>query len=315
MKRHVVSRTLAVAAIAASMLAIPAESQAIFHWFGSGCSSCGSAPATAYRPAAVTYAPTYAVAPACSSCNTCGYAPTCQTCNYVPQTCYRTVYQQVPVTSYQPVAACDACGNRTTALRPVTSYVTQARLVPYTTYQPTYTPTVSYAPAATYVPAASGCPTGNCGSGVTYASPVSTASPSCCGSSTPTYSTPSYTSPATSYPSATTGIPGSTVPSLAPTPAMPSSPSVRTPSTFREDSSVTTPTEEERLRPIPNPDYQGSQSTKPESNNAKTNSTLTPKLLDGQDRTTLRSAPRNFTVIPVSVEEPVDNDGWRAARR
>ncbi len=39
----------------------------------------------------------YAPAPAC--------APACNTCNYVPQVAYRTVYTNVPVTSYRPITS------------------------------------------------------------------------------------------------------------------------------------------------------------------------------------------------------------------
>lgn len=306
MNTYTVRRVVAACAVAGSMLIVPAESQAIFHWFG--CGGCGGG-TTAYRPYTAAYAPYYAgyaPAPACSPCNTC--SPCGQTCNYVPQTCYRTVYQQVPVTACQPVVACDPCGNQVTTMRPIVTYQTQARLVPYTTYRPVYAP----APCATGGCATGGCASGTCGTGVSYASPVSTSGCSTC--STPTYSTPisspTYTTPSPSYssaPAATLGAPGSTVPSLGPAPSQPSSESTN-PRTYRDDSGVTDP--ESRLRPIPD-----TQNQNIEPSNKKTNSTLTPRLLGPDDRTTYRPLKRTATVIPVSSEEIEENDGWRAARR
>jgi len=97
------------------------------------------------------------------------YAP--QTCRYVPQTCYRTVYQTVPVTTY----------------RPVTTYCRKAALVPYTTYR-----LVSYRacdPCARcgtsggygIATSASGC--SSCGGGVTVTGPSN-------GGATPSPATP-----------------------------------------------------------------------------------------------------------------------------
>jgi hypothetical protein len=64
--------------------------------------------------------------------------------NYVPQTCYRTQYVTVPVTTYRPAMGCDPCtGFPVTTMRPAISYVQQARLVPYTTYRAVLTSPVS----------------------------------------------------------------------------------------------------------------------------------------------------------------------------
>src|ERR1700685_2616328 len=76
----------------------PATCQA--QLFGGCCNR--AAPVTTYRP---LFAP---VAP--------------QTVSYMPYTAYRTVYANMPVTAYQPVAACGPCGTPTTVMRPVTTY-------------------------------------------------------------------------------------------------------------------------------------------------------------------------------------------------
>lgn len=148
------------------VLLTPAESQAIFHWF-SRC--CGA-----------TSTPTYAnyVAPV----NPCGR----QVVNYIPQTCYETQYVTVPVTTYRPTVAYDACGGcPTTVMRPWVGVTRQARYFPYSSYRivvspPSYSSyygapvyTSSYAPSSYYAPSySSGC--SNCsvanggGNGVTY---------------------------------------------------------------------------------------------------------------------------------------------------
>lgn len=114
----------AIATAAATLFAAPAQSHAIFNWFG--C-KCGAQPA----PMA---APVIEAAPVA--------APT--VVNYVPQTCYRTQYVTVPVTTYRPAMGCDPCtGFPVTTMRPAISYVQQARLVPYTTYRAVLTSPVS----------------------------------------------------------------------------------------------------------------------------------------------------------------------------
>lgn len=94
-----------------------------------------------------TYSPYIAGYPATAG-QGCSCAPAA-----VPQTTYRTVYRPVPVTVYQPVAACGPCGNQTTTMRPVVTYRMQPQVVPYVGNQPTYAPG--------YAPAVSGSPTGN----------------------------------------------------------------------------------------------------------------------------------------------------------
>jgi len=70
----------------------------------------------------------YAVAAPATACTT--------TCGYMPQTCYRSVFAQIPVTTYQPIVSTDPCsGCTTTAYRPITYFQTQRQLVPYTSYR------------------------------------------------------------------------------------------------------------------------------------------------------------------------------------
>lgn len=114
--------------VAAMMLATPAQGLDCLSWLFGGCGA-----QTTYRAPYVsqTYAPAYS-APACSSC-----VP--QTVRYVPQTCYRTVYQRVPVTTCGSFTGCDPCtGCPVTYYRPVTTWSYQAAYVPYTTYRLVY---------------------------------------------------------------------------------------------------------------------------------------------------------------------------------
>ena len=95
---------------------------------------------------------------ACNACNPCGVQ---QTVSYVPQTCYRTQYVTVPVTTCRPVLSCNPCGGcPVTTMRPVVTNVQKAVLVPYTTYRLVYSNAVqtcapavaatSYVPSTTY---------------------------------------------------------------------------------------------------------------------------------------------------------------------
>ncbi len=81
---------------------------------------------TTHRPVVGTV-----VGNACNPCQT-------RTVSYVPQTTYRLQYVDVPVTTYQPVAACDPCGRTVTTYRPITTMMRQTRRVPVTTYRPVY---------------------------------------------------------------------------------------------------------------------------------------------------------------------------------
>ena len=282
-------------------------------WFGA------SATTTYYSPA---IAQTACLQPACG-----------QVVNYMPQTCYRTVYVNAPVVAYRPVTACDPCtGCPTTVMRPVTSFATQARLVPYTTYRPVVT--AGYAPV---VPACATCAPAAVpmarpayyAPSVPMAPPVAPAAPACCGASAATAPTLNY---------APAGVPGSTVPSLAPsaaysnpgavgapgygsfTPSYPpqsapptTAPSTPVPSTddsqnnntFQQPAPPSTPEPQSRmLTPIP-----GSNS----------NTSGTPRFLDSEDQDRSTSLPVRQTLAArqVSVAKPVqqlDDNGWRAAR-
>ncbi len=130
-------RGLVVCGVVAMLLATPAKSEAcgfldgLFGW-------CGTARTTYMAPYAAPVA-----APAV--CNPCA----AQTCCYMPQTCYRTVYQRVPVTTCQAATYCNFwTGCPVTTYRPVTTWTYRARLVPYTTYRLVYSnpcvPCVSY---------------------------------------------------------------------------------------------------------------------------------------------------------------------------
>lgn len=180
------SKTMRVglmAATVASFLAFPAESHAIFHWLrrclcNDTTPTFGAAPLASAAPAAV---------------DPCAPPQVTQTVNYVPQTCYRTQYVNVPVTTYRPVAGRDPCtGCPVTTLRPSTTVVRQAQLVPYTTYRRVLTNTCG-APAATasYTSMFRG-----------IASYPATRGCSSCGGSSPTYApaaTPTYNGATPTY--------------------------------------------------------------------------------------------------------------------
>ena len=138
--RHVAMAT----AFAGTLLTMPTESQAIFHW----CKGCNAAPAAPPAPA-------YVAPPAVSYYAPCA-PPT--VVNYVPQTYYRPVVVNTPVTSYQPVTSCGLCGP-TTSMRPVTTMVQQTQYVPYTSYRLMYSAaypayTANYMAPAVVAPAA-----------------------------------------------------------------------------------------------------------------------------------------------------------------
>lgn len=147
---RMIAKRVRHALLALIFLLVPASQADAFEWLdrmlGIGNTSyygpTAVAPTTvgpAYAPTTVgpAYAPTTvgpayaltAVVPACCRQQTCYSQPTT---NYIPQTCYRTVYQLVPVTTYCPTSMCDPCtGCPGTVMRPVTSFVMQASVVPY----------------------------------------------------------------------------------------------------------------------------------------------------------------------------------------
>jgi len=293
-------RTGLVAAVATAFLALPSESHAIFNWF-SNC--CGGNTTPTYGAA-----PLYGTAAPAEPC--CAPPQVSQTVNYVPQTCYRTQYVTVPVTTYRPVVGRDPCtGCPVTCMRPTTTCVQQARLVPYTTYRMVLsnpccgaTATASYAPAySSYAPAAS------CGGCSGSAAPVTYAP-----ASTPYYGSTPYSSSTTSGTiiSPSTGDAAASQPTLAP----------------RQGSSGTrTFQDSESQRPIPATDEtdKGSKNNS-DSDGGKASGTggiLAPRLFQPNDRTTsypiLRAGTR-----PVSYRETspparpsAGSDGWRPSTR
>lgn len=130
MTRLHLSKLIMMPMFAAALLVGPSESQAIFHW----CKKCAApppAPVIAPPPPTVSY-----------------YSPCAPpiVANYVPQTYYRPVTVNTPVTTYQPVQSCGLCGP-TTSMRPVTTVVQSTQYVPYTSYRLMYSS--AYAPAYT----------------------------------------------------------------------------------------------------------------------------------------------------------------------
>lgn len=96
-----------------------------------------------------------------------------QQVSYVPETCYRTEYQCVPVTCCRPIQEIDPCtGCVTECMQQETNYVQKAVNVPYTQYRAVYTTKyVQVQPGATSAVAA----TGTAGAGSSpFAAPVQT---------------------------------------------------------------------------------------------------------------------------------------------
>lgn len=276
----------AIAAVATSFLAVPAESRAIFHWF-SRC--CGGAATPTYGAA-----PVYGAAAPADPC--CTPPQVTQTVNYMPQTCYRTQYVTVPVTTYRPVVGRDPCtGCPVTCMRPATTFVQQARLVPYTTYRMVLSnPCCGAAPAASYAP------------GIAPAAP-------CCGAAAApvTFAAPAASAPY--YGSATSGtIVGSTNGSAGgvPTEAPPADSSRNR--TFREDQ-----------KPIPE---EPSDDAADEGTTSGTGVVLPPRLIQPNERTTSYPILRAGVHRPVSYNEPapppapkpqrpLNDGGWRPSTR
>jgi hypothetical protein len=295
---------LAAATVTMAFLAVPAESHAIFHWF-SNC--CGGNATPTYGAA-----PLYSAAAPADPC--CAPPQISQTVNYVPQTCYRTQYVNVPVTTYRPVTGRDPCtGCPVTCMRPTTAYVQQARMVPYTTYRAVLSnpccgaaaPAVSASYAPTYT------------SGVGYAAGSSCSG---CGTAAPmTYApatTPYYgaatsstiISPSNGYTSSNGS--SAVAPTLAPS------------------AGNGTPTFQRSEKPIPNvKDEEPADDNSSDSGTTSgTGATLSPRLFQPNDRTTSYPILRARSHRPVSYTEPspepakepqrlVDDGGWRPSTR
>jgi hypothetical protein len=288
------------ACVTTLFLALPAESQAIFQWL-SNC--CGGNSTPTYGAA-----PLYQAAPADPCCTP---PQVTQSVNYVPQTCYRTQYVNVPVTTYRPVVGRDPCsGCPVTCMRPATTYVQQARLIPYTTYRmvlsnPCCGATTGF--TARY-------------SGVTYAPAAS-----CGGSAAPV----AYPGPAASTPyyggttSSTITSSSSDAASAQPTLAAPPAGGRRT---FGEDPGSM----QNIQKPIqkieePKTKSDGESNGETGSDPAKASGTggvLSPRLFQPNDRTTsypiLRAGTRPVsyreTGPPAGQPSPAA-DGWRPSTR
>jgi hypothetical protein len=115
---------LSLAAVATLAAPLPRTADAcIFRWWRERCAA---------RTA--MYAPTTCCQPVCQP--VCQPACPQQVCSYQPQTCYRTVTQQVPVTVYRPVTTVDPCtGCPSTTMQACTTMTTQVQRVPVTTYR------------------------------------------------------------------------------------------------------------------------------------------------------------------------------------
>jgi hypothetical protein len=258
-------RGVAVACgVAVSMLSTPSESQAIFHWFRNWSGNSAVVPAYSY----------YGGLGACDPCGP-------QVCNYVPQTCYRTQYVSVPVTTYRPIAGCDPCtGCPVTTYRPITAYVWQPRLVPYSSFRLVYS-------GAAYGSAmyGGGCAAGGCPA-VSTGYYAATAVPSCC--------SPASTAITTPYLSPTAPSPGSwTVPGPSSAPAYPSSSAP--PPTFQNGSGQSGPEPEKKMPPIP--DEKTDQDSPPASDS---NPTSGPQLGDSESKMTAAPPLRAWSYTLVS---------------
>lgn len=306
---------LVAVASAGLLFTTPAPSYAIFHWFRRAC-GCGSEPVALSAPVVET-APVV--------------APT--VVNYVPQTCYRTQYVTVPVTTYRPFVTRDACtGCPVTAMRPTMTYVQQARRVPYTTYRAVVTsaPAVATSYSPVYAAPRSGC--SSC-SAAPAAAPIATAP-----ASQPYYNAaPISSAPASSN--------GTGIPTLAPG-VSPGVSNFQRPIISSPSSSVTPPSRASsgassdlRQKPIvvPGPESSGGPATKngdangnqgtngaateganaPKSGSRTDPTSAAPRLINPDDRTTQRlSVPVRYAVhrvLPNSPARGISPVTWRDA--
>jgi hypothetical protein len=308
-----VRTSLAASVVAMYFLAVPAESQAIFHWL-SRC--CGGNTATT---------PTYGAAPAYSAAAPadpcCAPPQISQTVNYVPQTCYRTQYVNVPVTTYRPVVSRDPCtGCPVTCMRPATSYVQQARMVPYTSYRMVVSnPCCGSAPAATtagYTPlfgalfsGRASAPAASCSGCSAAAAPISYA---------PAATTPYYGTPTSGTIINSPGVAPSGTPTIAPPVDGGSTP------TFDPAA------KQNMQKPIPKVKDEAPADETPadDGTTSGTGTILSPRLFQPNDRTTSYPILRARVYRPVTYNEPIsqpaptappqrpaDNDDWRPSTR
>lgn len=322
-----------VAATVAAFLACPAESHAIFHWLSRCCGNNNATP---------TYgaAPLYSAAPAAA--DPCAPPQITQTVNYVPQTCYRTQYINVPVTTYQPVVSRDPCtGCPVTCCRPSTSYVRQAQLVPYTTYRRVLTNACCGGGATTVTAGYAGLFRG----AVSY--PATTSCSGCSAAAPATYApaatTPYYSgaasgttiiSPSNGYgPSNGNGISSGLNGTPTPAPSLGGTPTFQQPKPIPEVR-VERPVDQPSGKAV-GPSDDGSDNNDSDANGSGTNdsgttsgtgATLSPRLFQPNDRTTFYPILRARFHRPVSYTEPspepsppavtaADDDGWRPSTR
>jgi hypothetical protein len=150
-----VRAALVVLAAATVLVAVPAESQAIFHWL---CPSCwGGARSTYYTPATSYYAPAYS-----SGCSTC-YTPATSyytpAYSYSPSAC--SSCSLMPVTTYRPVWSWLSCRPQyTTSYRVVCSNPCATSCCPTTSYCPTSCDPCGGVVTTSGVALSSGCPAG-----------------------------------------------------------------------------------------------------------------------------------------------------------
>lgn len=275
--------------------------------------------------ARTTYAPPYSGPVATTAAMpVAGCCPAPVTAAYVPQTCYRSVVETVPVTSFMPVTTCDPCtGCPRTAFRPTTAMVRQVRLVPYTSYR------VQIAQPCNTCAPLNPCLGGACG---TPMAAVGIAAPAGC-SSCGVPSAPAMVAPALSAPPPTTAVPGSPVPTYvnpAPgsAPALPGPAATPAPSsgageggatggpvpTFR---SAAPPLNEPRISPVPdrNSSYQpqpGPRLSAPDSRTTESQVRPTSYVQLLAAHPVAAAATQEVRMKPIVRSAPA-NDGWRSA--
>ncbi len=129
-----ISVALVAAVVCQCVGSLDARAQCCFNDLFAGCGACFRKP------------PVYAVAPVAAPMVAPMAAPIAappppvmvpvQQTSYVPETTYRTQYQNVPVTTYKPSCEVDPCtGCTRECMQPVTQYVQQAVNVPVTQYR------------------------------------------------------------------------------------------------------------------------------------------------------------------------------------
>ena len=243
---------------------------------------------------------------------------------YVPQTYYRQQCSYVPVTTYRPVTTFDPCtACPVTAYRPVVVYRPQVTLVPYTSYRIVYSAAGCTVPTATYgsvlYPSAGpAC----CAPAVGYADSFDRYAPPAAGSTLP------YDSGSTLAPQAADDYGTGPVPTYED-----GSPP--------QDSGESSPSGEQRLKPIPDTESDQGANGDDTHGQGKTQQDETsgnPRLVDPDSTTASRPRVRPWSysrvIWPARQPAPVhpaasgsdrrvgtavgtqlDDGGWRPSRR